>query len=62
MGSDDSQGTPAQPVDTGVGADVVTITAPTATLNWALLAAVAFGVWWLYSQWESGAEHDYEDE
>lgn len=49
------------PPDTGVGLDVVTVTAPVATLNWALLAVVAVGVWWVYSNWSPSYDDGFGD-
>lgn len=48
-----------QPWDSGTGEDVVTITAPVHTLNWALLGMVVLGVWWFYS---NSAYEDDDDE
>lgn len=46
--------------DSGTGDEVVTITAPVHTLNWALLGAVVLGVWWFVSSVYTD-EDDYED-
>lgn len=52
------------PPDTGVGNDVVTITAPAHTLNWAMVGIVMVAAWWLYSNWhptDDGYGDDDED-
>lgn len=48
-------GDDSTPVDTGVGEDVVTVTAPP-TLNWPLIALVVLAAWWVYSSVESDRE------
>jgi hypothetical protein len=48
--------------DSGVSDDVVTITAPAHTLNWAMVGIVALAVWWVYSQMDAQGGDDYEDE
>lgn len=50
---DDSE----QPVDTGVGDDVVTISAPARSLNWGVIGLIAVAVWWVYNNLD-GAHED----
>jgi hypothetical protein len=50
-------GDDSTPVDTGVGEDVVTVTAPP-TLNWPLIALVVLAAWWVFNNLSSDTHED----